>query len=77
MVLCKVRLVGAWIKRREVVVEARKSRSEKLMEDRCREGYTRSLEGKRVKGDGDDNVEHMWEQVKGQGMEVQEKCVAQ
>ena len=32
VVQCKVRLVGAWIKRREVVVQARKIRSEKLRE---------------------------------------------
>ena len=31
---------------------------------RNREGYSRSLEGKRVEGDGDNNVKHMWEQVK-------------
>ena len=30
VVLCKVRLVGAWIKRREGVVWARRIRSEKL-----------------------------------------------
>ena len=30
VILCKVRLVGAWIKRREVVVGARRIRSEKL-----------------------------------------------
>ena len=45
MVLCKVRLVGAWIKRKEVVVGARRIRSEKLREDQYREGYGRSLEG--------------------------------
>ena len=60
VVLCKVRLVGPWIKRKEVVDGAR--RSEKLREDWYK-GYARFLEGKRV-GDGDDNVEHMWEQVK-------------
>ena len=64
VVLCKVRLVGAWIKRREVVVEARRIRSEKLREHQYREGYVRSLEGKGVEWDGDNNVEHMWEQVK-------------
>ena len=32
VVLCKVRLVGAWIKRREVLVGARRIRSEKLRE---------------------------------------------
>ena len=32
VVLCKVRLVGAWIKRREVVVGATRIRSEKLRE---------------------------------------------
>ena len=31
-VLCKVRLVGPWIKRREIVDGARKIRSEKLRE---------------------------------------------
>ena len=30
VVLCKVRLVGTWIERREVVVGARRIRSEKL-----------------------------------------------
>ena len=30
VVLCKVRLVGTWIKRRKVVVGTRKIRSEKL-----------------------------------------------
>ena len=48
--------------RREVVVGARRIRSEKLREDRNREEYARSLEWKIVEGDGD-NVEHMWEQV--------------
>ena len=37
VVLCKIRLVGTWIKRREVVVGARRIRSEKLREDRYRE----------------------------------------
>ena len=45
------------------MVGARRIRSEKLREDRYREGYARSLEGRRVEGDGD-NVEHMCEQVK-------------
>ena len=53
MVLCKVRLVGAWIKRREVMVGARRIKSEKLREDRHREGYGRSHEGKRVEWDGE------------------------
>ena len=46
------------------MVGARRTTSEELREDRCRKGYARSLEGKRVEGDGDNNVEHMWEQVK-------------
>ena len=41
----KVRLVGAWIKRREVVVWARRIRSEKLREHHYR-GYARCLENK-------------------------------
>ena len=39
VVLYNVKLVGAWIKRREVVVGPRK-----LREHQYREGYTRSLE---------------------------------
>ena len=57
-------MVGAWIKKREVVIGARRIRSEKLRERQHREGYARSLEEKELKWDGDNNVEHMWEQVK-------------
>ena len=46
VVLCKVRLAGAWIKRKEMVAGSRKSRSKKLSEHPFREGYARSLEGK-------------------------------
>ena len=48
VVLCKVRLVGTWIKRRDVVVGARRIRSKKLWEHQYREGYARSPEGKEV-----------------------------
>ena len=50
VVLYKLRLVGTWIKRREVVVGAKRIRSEKLREHQCREGYARSLEGKGLNG---------------------------
>ena len=63
VVLCKVRLVGAWIKRREVVDRVRRIKSEKLREHQKREEYARSFEWKRVEWDGENNVEHMWEQV--------------
>ena len=43
---------------------ARRIRSEKLREHQYREGYARSHEGKRVEWDGENNVVHMWEQVK-------------
>ena len=43
---------------------ARGIRSEKLREHQYREGYARSLEVKRVEWDGENNVEHVWEQVK-------------
>ena len=43
---------------------AKRIRSERLRECQYREEYARSLEGKKVEGDGDDNFEHMWEQVK-------------
>ena len=60
VVLCKVRLVGAWIKRREVVNEERKIRSKKLREHQYMERYTRFLESKRVEWDEGRNVELMW-----------------
>ena len=39
VVLCKVRLVGTWIKRREVVDRTRRIRSVKLMKHQYREKY--------------------------------------
>ena len=46
VILFKVWLVGAWIKRRQLVVGARRIRSEKLREHRYRKGYARSFEGR-------------------------------
>ena len=37
LVLCEVRLVGTWIKRKEMVVRARRIRSEKLRQHQYRE----------------------------------------
>ena len=48
VVLCKVWLVGAYIKSREVVDGAGRIRSENLRENQYKEEYTRSLEGKGV-----------------------------
>ena len=39
IVLCKERLVGAWIKRREVMDGARRIKIEKMREHQYREGY--------------------------------------
>ena len=64
VVMCKVRLVEAWIKMGEGVVGARRIRREKLREYQYREIYARSFEGKGVEWDGHDNVENMWKQVK-------------
>ena len=61
VVLCKVRLLGAWIKRRELLFGTRRIRGEKLREHQYREEYVRSLEVKELEWDGDDNVKHMWE----------------
>ena len=47
-----------------MVVKARRIRSDKLRDHQYREGYVRCLEGKGVEWDGNNNVEHMWEQVK-------------
>ena len=63
-ILCKVRLVGAWIKRRELLDGAKRFRSEKLREHQYREGCAITLEEKRVEWDEENNVVHMWEQVK-------------
>ena len=46
-----------------------RNRSETLREHQYREGYARSLEGKGIEWDGDDNVEHMWDPVKQAMME--------
>ena len=46
IVLCKVRLVGTGIKRREMVNRARKIRSEELREHQYMVGYTSRLESK-------------------------------
>ena len=45
------------------MVRARRIRREKLRENRYKEGYAKSLEGKRVEGDGD-NIEQMRKQMK-------------
>ena len=47
-----------------MVVRFWRVRSKKLREHQYREGYARSLKGKGVEWDGDNNVEHIWEQVK-------------
>ena len=39
-------------------------RSEKLTKHQYKERYTRSLKKMGVQWDGDNNVEHMWEEVK-------------
>ena len=59
VLVCKVRLVGTWINRREVVDESRSFRNKKLREHQYREEYARYPEGKRVDWDGETNVEHM------------------
>ena len=59
IVLCKVKLVGTWIKRKGMVNGGRRIRSEKPREHQYREGYAKSLEW-----DGENNVKHMWEQEK-------------
>ena len=65
LVLCKARLVETWIKRRETVDGARRIRSKKLRKHQYREGYTRSSEGKREEGDGDNDERMKWAVVKG------------
>ena len=57
------------------MVGDRRIRSKKLRKHQYREGYARSLEEKGVEWDGENNVYHMWGQVK--WLKVQEKCVAQ
>ena len=48
-----------------------------MREYQYREGYARSFERKRVEWARDDNVEHMWEQVKRAMVEIaREVCVS-
>ena len=63
-VLYQVRLVGMWIRRREVVNGTRRNRSEKYRKYQYMVGYVRCLESKIVEWDEGRNVEQMWEQVK-------------
>ena len=49
-VLCKVSLVGSWIKRREVVVEARRIRSEKLRKISTEKDMLGFLRGREYNG---------------------------
>ena len=57
-----------------MVVGARRI-SEKMMEHLHREGYARSLEEKKVEWDGDNNIKHIWEQVKwAMGESAREVC---
>ena len=63
VVFCKVRLVGTWINRREMVNGARRIKSEKLRNHQYMEGYVRRLECK-VNWDKGRNVEKMLERVK-------------
>ena len=58
-VLCKVRLVGALIKRREVVTGTERIRSEKLRVHQYVEGYAWCLEKKRLDWDKGSNTEQM------------------
>ena len=74
VVRCKVRLVRAWIKKREVVVVVRRIKSEKLREHQYREGCGRSLEGKGVEWDEENNVEGADETG---NVKDHEKCAAQ
>ena len=64
VILCKVRLVGTWIKKKEVVTRARRIRREKLRGHQYTEGYARCLESKRVERGNSRNVEEIWEQIK-------------
>ena len=50
-----------WIKRSEVVYGPRRTRSGEMRDHQYREGYARSLEGKRIERDRENNVEHMWD----------------
>ena len=63
-VMCKVRLVGTWIRRREGMNWAGNIRSEKLRELLYIEKYGRFLKGKRLKLHEGRNVEQIWEQMK-------------
>ena len=77
VVLCKVKLVFTWIKKREVVNGTRRIRSDKLRSHQYIEGYIRCFESKRVDCYVGGNVEQMWEQVKrAMADSAREMCVS-
>ena len=72
----KFRLVGTWIKRREVTDGARRIISGKLREHQYREGDARCHENERVEWDGESNIKHMLAQVKRAMVESPREFVA-
>ena len=64
IVLCKVRLVSAWIKRREIVNETRRIRRKNSREHHYIERYYTCLVSNAVKWGKVRCVEQIWKQVK-------------
>ena len=63
VVLCKIRLVGAWMEKIEVRKEVGRIKSEKLNEQGYKETYVRTLLNKSVECE-QDGTEQIWEQMK-------------
>ena len=63
IVLCKIRLVGTWMEKKEIRKGVGRIKSEKLNEQGCKEKYVRTLVNKSVECE-QDGTEQIWSQMK-------------
>lgn len=64
IVLCKLRLIGSWVKKRQVECKVGRIRSERLTEAVKSQEYVRILEGRKEEMDGHVDVGQMWMKFK-------------
>src|SRR5678816_430318 len=63
VILCKIKLVGAWVERKVIRKEVGKIKSEKLSEQGNKDKYVRTLASKSVECEQVE-TEQIWEQMK-------------
>ena len=64
IVLCKIRLIGTWMERKERNRKGERIRSERLKNEEYKREYKQAIENKSGRVHGELDVEIMWEQVK-------------